>query len=55
MQKMLLLSVLVAIIFIPTFAARDPNPRRGFKRAFLLFLCFCIAYVVALKYAYFRL
>ena len=55
MQKLLLLSVLVAVISIPTLAARDSNPRRGFKRARFFFLAFCIAYVVALKYAYFRL
>lgn len=54
-QKLLLLSILFAVIFIPAFAARDSSPRRGFKRALFFFLAFCIAYVVALKYAYFRL
>ena len=55
MQKLLLLSILVALIAIPTLAARDPNPRRGFKRAAFSFMIFCVGYVLALKYAYFRL
>jgi hypothetical protein len=55
MLKLLLLSILFAVIIIPTLAARDPNPWRGFKRALFFFFAFCIAYVVALKYLYFRL
>ena len=55
MQKLLLLSILFALMAIPALAARDPNPRRGFKRAMFFFLAFCIAYAMALKYVYFRL
>ena len=55
MQKLLLLSVLFAVIVVPALAARSSSPQRGFKRALFFFLAFCIAYVVALKYAYFRL
>ena len=55
MQKLLLLSILFALIVIPTLSARDRNPRRGFKRALVFFMVFCVAYVLALKYAYFKL
>lgn len=55
MQKLLLLSIVIAALVIPALAARDKNPRRGFKRALFFFLAFCVVYVIALKYAYFRL
>lgn len=55
MQKVLLLSVLAAVIAIPALAARDRYARRGFKRAVLFFAAFCVAYSLALKFLYFRL
>jgi hypothetical protein len=55
MQKLLLLSILVSLIAIPTLAARDRNPRRGYKRAQFFFLAYCVFYVIALKLVYFRL
>jgi hypothetical protein len=55
MQKLLLLSLLVAVIVIPSVAARDPDPRRGFKRVYFWFAAFSVGYVLALKFVYFRL
>ena len=55
MQKLLLLSIVAATLVIPILAARDVNPRRGFKRALFFFLTFCVLYVLALKYAWFKL
>ncbi len=55
MAKLLLLSILIAIVAIPAIAARDRNPRRGFKRALFFFSAYCVFYVLALKYLYFRL
>lgn len=55
MDKLLLLSILGAVIVIPAVAARDRSPRRGFKRAMAGFFAFCIAYVFALRFLYFRL
>jgi hypothetical protein len=55
MQKLLLLSIVLAALAIPAIAARDPSPRRGFKRSMTFFLLYCVFYVLALKYTYFRL
>jgi len=52
MQKLLLLSVLMATIAIPALAARDPIPRRGVKRAVLFFLVFNLCYLFGLLYIY---
>lgn len=54
MQKLILLSVMVAAIMIPVIAARDPLPKRGFKRTLVGFLFFCFCYVLALKFVYVR-
>ena len=54
MQKLILLSVMFAAIVIPTLAARDPLPQRGFKRTLVGFLVFCLCYVLALKFLYLR-
>jgi hypothetical protein len=55
LSKLLLLSILAAMIAVPTLSARDPNPRRGFKRALFLFAACCVFYALALKYLYFRI
>jgi len=54
-QKLLLLSVLIATIAIPALAARDPNPRRGVKRAVFFYLAFNLCYLFGLLYIYPRL
>jgi hypothetical protein len=55
MAKLILLSAIIMGIFIPVWAARDPNPERGFKRTLVFYTAFCFCYVLALKYLYFRL
>jgi len=55
MAKLILLSAIIMGIFIPVWAARDPNPERGFKRTLVFYTAFCFCYVLALKYVYFRL
>jgi hypothetical protein len=55
LSKLLLLSILAAMIAVPTLSARDPNPHRGFKRALFLFAACCVFYALALKYLYFRI
>lgn len=52
MVQGLLLSVLVVLVSLGVVNARTPNPRRGLKRAVLLFLSFNLAYVIALRVVY---
>jgi hypothetical protein len=54
MAKLMLLSAIIMGIFIPVWAARDPHPERGFKRALVFYLAFCFCYVLALKFLYFK-
>jgi hypothetical protein len=41
----LLASIIVALVAAPALAARDPNPRRGARRAVLFLLGFTLLYV----------
>jgi hypothetical protein len=47
MKKFLLLSVLYAIILLPSLAARERHPVRGVKKAILMMVVFnaCYAFV----------
>lgn len=47
MSKLILLSVLVALIALPSLASRDSHPTRGLKRAVLLMVAFNLAYAFA--------
>lgn len=47
MSKAILLSVLVALVLLPAWAARDPHPTRGLKRAVLLMVAFNLVYAFA--------
>jgi uncharacterized membrane protein YidH (DUF202 family) len=47
MSKLILLSVLVAMVALPAWAAREKNPRRALKRAVLLMVAFNLAYAFA--------
>jgi len=38
MKSLLLFSVVIAAIALPALAARDPHPRRGFKRLLVALL-----------------
>lgn len=55
MQKMLLNSILIATLVIPTLAARDPIPRRGLKKALAYVALFDFAYLIGVLYIYPRL
>lgn len=48
MKGLLLLSVVLAAIAIPALGARDPNPRRGLRRVFLLLLLVNALYIAYL-------
>ena len=52
MGKAILLSVLVGIIAIPLWAARDPNPQRGFRKVLLLVFVFNLLYLLAIRFIY---
>jgi hypothetical protein len=43
--EQLLVSIIVAIVAAPALAARDPDPRRGVRRAVYSLLAFTLAYV----------
>lgn len=47
MSKLFLLSVLMAMVALPAWAAREENPRRALKRAVLLMVAFNLAYAFA--------
>lgn len=47
MSKLILLSVLVAMVALPAWAARERHPRRALKRAVLLMVAFNLAYAFA--------
>jgi hypothetical protein len=55
MQKLLLLSILLATFAIPARASGDAQPRRGLRRAVYGFLLFAAFYAVGLLYIYPRL
>ena len=52
MAKALLLSVVIMMIAIPVWTARDPNPRRGLKRAVVLTFVFNLFYLFAVRFIY---
>lgn len=47
MSKLILLSVLMAMVALPAWAARERNPRRAFKKVVLLMVAFNLAYAFA--------
>ncbi len=55
MQKNLLLTILVATVMIPMFAASDKSPVRGFRRTVLWMAAFNVFYMFALIYIWPRL
>jgi hypothetical protein len=52
MDKLVLLSVLIALVTIPVLSARDRNQRRGLKRALFLVVAFNLFYMFALRFIY---
>ena len=55
MQTLLLVSILVATVWIPLTAARIPDPRRAVRAVILRVLLFCAFYLFALRFIYPRL
>ena len=55
MGKIVLLSLLIATVAIPTWAARVSAPRPALRRALWAFALFCLAYGFAVVVVYHRL
>ncbi|GAC1686379.1 MAG: hypothetical protein NVS9B3_04800 [Gemmatimonadaceae bacterium] len=55
MQKALLVSIIVASIGLPYYAANDRSPLRGVRRALLWLAVFDLGYAVAVLYVLPRL
>jgi hypothetical protein len=45
MKKFLLMSVLYALLVLPSLAAREPNAVRGVKRAVAMFVAYNFFYI----------
>lgn len=52
MGKLLLLSLLLATIALPMWAASDPSPLRGLRRAMLWLVGFNVFYLIAIIYIF---
>jgi hypothetical protein len=50
LKKLILMSVLIATIWLPVAAARNHNGRAGIRVVQKRWLGFCVAYVLALLY-----
>jgi hypothetical protein len=50
--KLLLLSVIIAMVALPTLSARDTNPYRGLKKALVLVMVFNLLYLLAVRFIY---
>jgi hypothetical protein len=53
--KLLLLSVVIAMIALPVLTARDSNAKRGLKNALLLVIAFNLLYLFFVRFIYPRL
>lgn len=54
MDKVILVSIIVATIVVPTLGARDANPRRGIKRTLVFLFAFNVLYLALVTMAYTR-
>jgi hypothetical protein len=52
MQKLLLMSVLIACVALPIIAARDRNSLRGLKKAVFWVFAFNLMYLLGLVFLY---
>jgi hypothetical protein len=52
MQKIILLSVMIAMISVPILAARDRSPVRSLRKTLLVIVLFNLAYLFALRFLY---
>jgi len=55
MDKVVLMSVLVASVVLPMRAARDPSAIRGFRKLVLWMAAFDVLYLIGVLYIYPRL
>lgn len=55
METTLLISVVIALVAFPLLAARDPNRRRGLKRALAGVAAFNVLYALMLRFVLPRL
>jgi hypothetical protein len=54
MSKLILLSLLFAMIWIPARAAREKNPRKALRKVIVQMLIFEVFYLFALRFLYGR-
>jgi hypothetical protein len=52
LAKLILLSVVIAMVVIPVLAARDRNPRRAFRRTVIIIFVFNACYWLAVRFIY---
>jgi 8-oxo-dGTP diphosphatase len=55
LAKILLLSVVIAMMAIPILSARDTNPRRSVRKVILLIFVFNLFYLLAVRFIYPRI
>lgn len=55
LQKLLLISILLATMVLPMRAARDPSPARGFRKTVVWMSGVAAFYMIGLLYIYPRL
>jgi hypothetical protein len=54
MSKLILLSIIIAMIAIPVRAARERDPRKGLRKTIIQMLLYEAFYLLALRYLYGR-
>ena len=52
MQKLVLLSVVIAMIYVPILAARERSPVRALKKTVLVLVVFNLVYLFVLRFVY---
>ena len=50
MEKALLLTIAVALVMVPIWAARDPSPLRGIKKTIVGIIAFDVFYLFLVRY-----
>ena len=52
MSKILLVSILIVTVVVPLYAAKDPRPKRGLKKALRYMKLFLVVWVFFCAYLY---
>jgi hypothetical protein len=55
MARLLLLSILIALVLLPALAAREKNHVRALKKTLFFFVVFNVVYLFSVRYLYIRL